>query len=382
MRLAALAVLVPAFTLQACKGCADEEQKDTNPQGTDDPEADVGDVGSWLSMRTMSDGSPAIAYYDRTQDALGFAIGSIGSDGTATWSREQVDSYPDENGLNPGDSGKYASMAIASDGTVWIAYQDSSHTKLRYAKRDAANSWTVGDADSSASDDAGYWTSIVFDSSGNPVIAHYDKGEGSLRVATWNGSAFTSEVVYDGQDGVDTAGATVAGNAGEYAKLLSDGGTLYLAFYDHTQGALRLATKSGSSWNVEVVDDEGDVGAWPDLVMDGGKLLVAYQDVGAQHLKFAKGSPGSFTTEVVDSSDHVGADTALFVDGSTYGILYYDGANNDLKEATGSPGSWSTRKVAGDDAALGFHNETVSTGGKRYAACYDYTNRGLWFQAL
>jgi hypothetical protein len=386
--LAALATLTLSGTLSGCKGCGKaEDTDDPGPIGEDPPVGDPHDIGSWLSMKVMPDGRPAVAYYDRTSDALGFAIGTI-KDGAVTWATEEVDSYPDENGLNPGDAGKYASMAIASDGTVWIVYQDSSNGALKYAKRDTAAAWTVAVADVGASPgmDAGYWATIALDPSGNPVAAHYDNKAGAVRIAHWNGSAFTGEVVYEGTDytPADTGAATVTGQAGEYAKLaIAADGTEYLAFYDRAWGALRLASGRAGSYGVEIVDETGDVGQWPDLLVDGADVTIAYHDVGNQDLKIARGrAGGGWTTEVVDDGDHVGADIALYDNGSDPGILYSDAANNDLKLARMSSGSWARDTVGGTGAALGYHNETVDIGGTRYVACYDYTARSIWFSAL
>lgn len=384
MRLLALLIL-PIVGLSACKSCAEAEEAEENPTGTDDPAIDMGDIGSWLSMKVMPDGSPAVAFYDRDDDALGFAIGHLSGD-SVSWSYEKVDSYPDENGLNAGDAGKYASLAIAPDGTAWVAYQDSSNTTLKVAKRSSQGTWEVSgvDAGGGSSPGAGYWASIALDASGNPVIAHADYERGALRVSRYNGSGWSSEEVYVGEDyvPVDTGETAQTGSAGEYAKLLIDGSTEYVAFYDRAWGALRLATRSGGTWSTELIDNNQNVGPWPDILLSGGKLLIAYQDYSNQDLRLAVGTPGNFATELVDNGDHVGADAALYEDGGEIGIVYYDGAQNDMKRATGGPGSWTVGTLAGTDAALGFHNETVSTGGKRYVACYDYTNRGIYFSAL
>ena len=139
---------------------------------------------------------------------------------------------------------------------------------------------------------------------------------------------------------------------------------------------------SGGSWTVETIDDTADVGQWPDIVIDGGQVYIAYQDVTNQDLKLAVGSPGSWSIETLDAGDYVGADSALFVDGGAAQVVYFDGYNNDVKRVQSSGGGWSAAKVAGDGVALGYHNETVSLGGTRYAACYDYTNRTVWFSAL
>lgn len=388
MRLVALFSIFPILALEACKGCA--SATDTGkPEGTDDPVLeDTSDHGAWLSMRATQDGKPAIAYYDRTNDALGFAIGTVSAD-KVTWASERVDSYPDDAGLNPGDAGKYAAMVVAGDGSIWVSYQDTNQGTAKYAHRTGTNVWEVGVADvgGGSSSDAGYWTSIALDASGNPLIAHYDQGKVSLRVARWNGSSFTGEVVYEGEDYIpadsaDTADVAQPGAAGEYAKLLVAGGKEYIAFYDRGWGALRLATNSGSGWSVEIVDNNGNTGQWPDLVMNGDKLAIAYHDVLTEDLRLAVGTPGNFDLETVDAGDHVGADTNIWLDGNGYGIAYFDGANNDMKVATGSPGSWKIGTVGTTGAAVGFHNESVELGGTRYVASYDYTNRNVWFEAL
>lgn len=380
--LAASAVLL----LPGCSGCNEQQILPEDPIGTDDTPPDPHDIGSWLSMRKMPDGKPAIAYYDRTSGALAFAIGTVsGSD--VTWATEEVDSYPDENGLNPGDSGKYASMVISPDGIVWVGYQDSTNGTLKYAERTPDGTWTTGLADvgGGSRSDAGYWASIALDASKNPVIAHYDNGQGTLRLARWNGASFTGAVLYEGEEYVPTDGSdTVAGDAGEYARILiSSDGTEHIAFYDRAYGALRLATGGSSGYTFEIVDDSADVGQWPDLLESAGSVAIAYQDVTNEDLKLATGSPGAWTTEVLDAGATVGADAAIFAgsDGKPQ-VFYFDGVNNDMKLARRSGDAWTSELVTGTGVASGYHNETIDSGGTRYVACYDYTNRTIWFSAL
>ena len=346
------------------------------------------DAGSWLSMAATPEGKPAIAYYDRSMDALGYAVGSVDKSGEATWTREEVDSYPDENGLNAGDSGRYASMAIAASGQVWIAYQDTTNGTLKFAhKGDGVWELGVADVGGGSKSDAGYWSALALDASGSPVVAHYDKGKGNLRVAHHNGSTFTGEIAAEGEafTPVDTgAGAeVVAGNVGEYAEIfIASDGTEHIAYYDRALGALRLASGTAGSYSVTTVDDDGDVGQWPSIAMDGSTLWIAYQDVANQDLKVAHGTPGNFTTEVVDTGDHIGADTAMFLDNGAPGIVYFDGFANDMKLARKSGDGWTAETVAGDQGALGYHNETVKIGDSRFVACYDFTARAVFFSAL
>lgn len=381
---ATVAFVLPIALLACNKTKVVDDATDSGPAEVD-PWAGH-DMGSWLSMKATPEGKPAIAYYDRTSDALGYAVGTV-SAGTVVWAREDVDSYPDENGLNPGDAGKYASLAIAPDGTAWIAYQDTSNGTLKYATKSAGGAWTSGVADSGggAHSDAGYWASIALDSSNNPVISHFDAGKGNLRVARWNGTAFSGDVAVEGTDYVpaDTATTAVDARTGEYSKLLiAADGKEYLAFYDRAQTALMLATGTGTSWSVETVDDSGDVGQWPDLALEAGTLYISYQDVGNQDLKLAKGSPGSFTTSTLADGDLIGADSAILVSGGDAHIVYQDAENNDIMQAKPSSGSFTYAKLDGDEGALGFFNELVSLGGTSYAASYDYTARSVWFGSL
>ena len=125
----------------------------------------------------MPDGSPALAYYDNTRGAIGFAIGVVADDGSASWTHEEVDGYISDQGLDVGDRGKYAAMRVNDAGEVWAAYYDVGNKALRYALRSAADgTWTSGLADSGggATPNAGLFAHMALDASGFPVIAHHD----------------------------------------------------------------------------------------------------------------------------------------------------------------------------------------------------------------
>ena len=86
-------------------------------------------------------------------------------------------------GLDQGDRGAYASVAIDDAGTTWVAYYDASLKTLRYGMRTSdASEWTLGVADSGSggTPDAGLFSDIALDSQGYPVVAHYDQGRGEL----------------------------------------------------------------------------------------------------------------------------------------------------------------------------------------------------------
>jgi len=381
-----LPITVLSAALLFTSACKDD--KATTPEDTTTEEEDVfeNDFGQWLSMDATPEGKPAIAYYDATKGALGYAVADLGDDGAVEWSHHPVDGYAGDDGLDPGDIGKYASMEIAPDGTIWIAYYNASVGGLYYAKC-SDGTWETGlaDAGSGSSPDAGLWASLALNDNGEPVIAHYDASKSQLRVARWNGSGFTGEVVDEGTDytAADTGESDRPADVGRYARILIADGKEYIAYYDAANGDLKLAQSSGGGWSIDVVDADGDVGAWPSMAHDGSDLLIAYHDVGQQDLKVATGS-SSFTFEVVDDGEHVGSDSEIVIGaGGAPEIIYFDGQENDMKWTRSSGSTWETPStVTGAEGARGFHNETVMVGETRYVACYDYTARTVWFSVL
>lgn len=384
---ACLALL--STNLVGCKGCSNKDKAtpdDVIETGDGEDEPFTNDWGQWLTMAVTPDGRPAAAAYDLTAGAITYAVAELDSDGDPTWKHEEVDGYADEDGLDVGDRGTYASMAIASDGKVWVSYFDNKVNNLRYAVRDPlSGTWTnaIADTGEGATPNAGLWSSLALDASGSPVIAHYDAGKGRLRVAHWGGSSFSGEVVDMGEDATGDSGETIDADVGRYAKLKIAGGKEYIAYYDAAAGALKLAVGTSGAYEVEVVDDSADVGAWPDLLIDDqGTVHIAYQDVENQDLKLAVGTPGAWTISVIDDGEYRGADAALFMNGSYPAVVYFDGRENNVLLAQSAGDTWTSDTLAGEEAALGFHNEVITAGGVHYVGCFDYTARNVWFHKL
>ena len=382
------------FALTAGLLCAGCQCQNTPSDDTGAPEVPERDRGQWLSMGVLSDGSPVAAYYDRGEDGLGVAFGRM-ADGAVTWTYEEVDGFKDNTGLDTGSRGTWASLAVAPGDILWVAYYDATNLALRYARRHVAASgavpepapvWTTGVADTGggAHPDAGRWASMALDPSGRPVIAHYDAGQGELRVVRWDGSAFGGAVSVQGEEYHldDTGGGqTKPADIGSFADLaIGSDGTEYVAFYDAAWSRLQLAVGGASGFTVHTVDEDGDVGQWPSvLVQEDGTLRIAYHDVGNQDLKIATGTPGHFEIGVVDDGPYAGADSEIFKNGDMLSVLYFDGQNDDLKLATLAGGSWSSSTIAGSDGTgLGFHNNVILSNGSYYAGCYDYTHRSIW----
>jgi len=367
-------------------GCNCRSESGFNP--IDPHQGLENDHGSWLSMDLAPDGRLAVAFYDRTRGAVGFAVGDEVAEGRIAWRYEEVDGYPDKEGLNPGDRGKYASMKVTPDGAVWVAYHDSANGALRAAKRTGAT-WEseLADAGSGLAPSAGHWASLDLDADGNPVVAHHEAGQKVLRVARHDGTAWSADTVWEGTDwtGPDETGEVVTrpADVGQFARLLIHDGTEYIAFYDAARQSLDLLEGTAGAYTHTVVHDGVDVGQWPSIWTDGTDLAIAFHDVADQDLLLAtRSGGGAFSVEVVDDGEFVGADTEVFKKDGDYAILYFDGRYNDMKLATRSEGSWTRETLGGETTAVGFHNEVVETGDGWWVASYDYTHRDIYVREL
>ena len=345
-------------------------------------------MGSWLSFDVSPEGQRlTMSFYDRDWTGVGYAIGTPVDD-VVVWKHEKVDGYPEGGGLDSRDVGKYSSQRTAPDGTVWIAYHDARAGGLVVAHRTGPGVWAEPETvdGGTSAPGVGHWASLELDGAGLPVIAHCDNAAGAVRVSRFDGSGWSTVQAYaskpvdvtDDEGVVTTLPAQVS-----HTDLAIDGNELVIAVHDATEGSLHLLRGSGDTFTDEVVDNDGDVGAWASLAVSGDEVWIAYQDEGREDLMFAsREGEAPWTRERLDDGALRGADTALFAIDGEPAILYFDGMDNDQWIATRTDGSWTTEKRAGDEGAVGFHNEAVRVGGVWWTGSYDFTNNTLHLQSL
>lgn len=94
------------------------------------------------------------------------------------------------------------------------------------------------------------------------------------------------------------------GDTGLYPSLIIEAdGSQHIAYYDHSEGDLRYATRSNGSWDFETVDSGGDTGLTPSLVLDAeGNPWISYYDRTNWQVKLAHKSDGEWRIETVDDS--------------------------------------------------------------------------------
>ncbi len=126
-------------------------------------------TGLFASLAIATDGALAIAYYDRLQGDLRFAE----SDGSGTtWTLRTLDG---NDAMDPTDVGQHANLAFGANGTRGVAYIDASNDDLVYFDLVASTREIVDDGVTPPNlRMVGADASLVFDDTGSPAIAYQD----------------------------------------------------------------------------------------------------------------------------------------------------------------------------------------------------------------
>jgi hypothetical protein len=232
---------------------------------------DTGDVG-WYSSLKLNGGNPLVAYYDVTNGALRLATCTAGcATPVPTWVITTIDD-------RSADTGRFPSLQL-DGGKPIISYRDRSNGDLKLATctggcATPAPAWTLLTVD--AGGDVGRFTTMQLDG-GKPVIAYFDFTNGNLKVATCLRDCATASPAW-----VTTTVDHVPGDAESQFSLRLNAGKPVISYYDTAHGDLKLATCTAGcssvtpTWVVTVVDSHGDAGSYSSLEIASGNPVVAY----------------------------------------------------------------------------------------------------------
>ena len=181
-------------------------------------------------------------------------------------------------------------------------------------------------------DTTGIWTSLALDSSGNPVVSYYDPIDDDLRIlhcSNPNCSSGNSVTLPDTE-----------GDVGWFTSLVLDAdGNPVVSYYDNTNDDLKILhcndpDCAGDDESITSPDRPGAPGMWSSLVLDAsGNPVVSYFGDTLNDLKIlhcndpdCAGDDESITTP--DTSGSVGTHTSLVLDGSGNPVVSYRGGAN------------------------------------------------------
>lgn len=376
------------------------------------------DLGKSASLAFSRAGVPWVSYYDTTSTNLKVAVlhtdtttsGSGCGTGSTMWDCTTVDSTANSTGT-------YNAIAFSAAGAAGVAYTYNTGTTagIKYATYVgsggtgcAVATWTCIVVDSGSATGIDY-ASIQYDHADDPWIAYYDKSATSLRVGTYVGGTNGTGCGTSGSTAwtcstIDNTGTDV----GSWPYLMfGPKGNPWVSYYDTTNTALRVATKSGSfgsqctdiTWTCDAVDNSGSVGQYTALAADAsGKVLVSYYDstnTSMRVARFVGGTSGNCTANSWDcgSVDNTGTDTGQYTslavapDGNVW-ASYYDVTNTSLRAAQVTrggeiiPAAGLAAVSPGSIATSQSDMTTVSdTTNKNDADCIDTNaawNNGVW----
>jgi hypothetical protein len=176
--------------------------------------------------------------------------------------------------------GDASSIALDSAGRPHIAYRDSIHNTVKYARKKPNGTWLIETVDSPGF--AGSGLSLALDASDGPHITYYAAASvtstGDARYASrqcffiW--CSWNKETI--------AAGVFSSFKAGNTSLAFDPQGNPNASYFDHTAGQLKWAERTSGSWSSTNVVATG-----------GGAASLALDASGFPHLSFSDSAAGT-----------------------------------------------------------------------------------------
>ena len=283
------------------------------------------------SIALGPDGNPAISYGD------GIYFGNLmyASKKEGSWTTTIV-----ARG-SWADAGQFSSLAFDHKGVPHITYNDGQIlASLYYATlNQTTGNWefSLVDDDEPYTGDAGYSSSLTFDTLNHPHIAYISDDPWGLRYATLpEGSSNWSVTKLDELSKRNYFSRTYTG-----ASLALDlRGFPHIAYFNQTTSDASPALIwhmfwNGTAWNRELVTELNKRDLWTSLVIDAKNVPhISYCDRANKALKYAtRSAAGIWTSQTVVNGTLL-REPALALDPTGRpGIVYYDLSNHTLNFA-------------------------------------------------
>ena len=300
----------------------------------------LGSFGHLYSVIALdSDDSPHIAYQDCTTEDLKYAYKSDDS-----WVTETVDST--------GAVGEECAIAMDSDDYPHISYYDDTNNALKYAYKDAGG-WNISTVDAGDGDDVGDSSGIAIDSNGYPHIIYNNETDDNLEYAYEDAGGWNYEV------------ADNTGTVGDECSIVLDGSDYpHVSYLGRTNGSTDTlyAYKDAGGWHTETAGSDGDSATITSTTVidldSSGYPHIAYTEyfTGAKprQVYYAYKDGGGWHTGLVDNEETAYHLLGFDLDADDLAhISYYDMINDDMKYAERDAGGNWTKEIVDSDGNVG-----------------------------
>ncbi|MFP4608747.1 MAG: fibronectin type III domain-containing protein, partial [Candidatus Aenigmatarchaeota archaeon] len=214
-------------------------------------------------------------------------------------------------------------------------------------------------------------TSIALDGTGNPHISYRDSTNNNLKYARWTGSEWNIETVdSDGDVGMSTS-----------ISLDSDDNP-HISYYDGNLN-LKYARWTGTEWNAETVDNinEGDFPRGTSIALDShDNPHISYCHSGLYNLKYARWTRTEWFIETVDDEGAIGDVSSIALDSSDNPHISYAryGSNNILLYARWTGMEWRITEPDTSGDSVGSHSSmALDSIGNAYISYTEDSNLNL-----
>ncbi|MDD4390849.1 MAG: S-layer homology domain-containing protein [Eubacteriales bacterium] len=353
--------LLPVLTRPVVASATDE------PTAVDvwgwDPLGDAGFSAGWadyISLAIDSDGTPYVAYQDAGNS---YRLTVMKYNGTA-W--EMVGGPASES------SPLYISIAIDSDGVPYVAYADWGNSYKTTVKRYNGTAWEMVGGEP-VSEGSAYHTSIAISGGGTPYVAYAatDTG-GKVKMYNVDANEWQTVGTNDVSDGL-----------ADYISLaIADDGSLYTACADRENSSIPIVKKynvDANEWQTVGGISTGAAECTSIAIDSDGTPYVAYRDESNSYKATVKAYNGEAWVTVggssVSADGAVSTSIAIDSDGTPY-VAYQDQSNSNKATVKAYNGeAWVT--VGGSSVSAGeayFTSIVIDSDGTPYVAYKDADN--------